>query len=264
MCVGVLFVGATKRGSKASTPPASSPHSTTPPLLPLSLPSLTQDNSAALLDVSTAIAALQAAREADPALPPPPRAWTEAAARLSRRVPAPHAAAVAAGGPTALAAALAADAAAATPPILRPRPKYYHYFKWMEARLEAVCGGVLPPAPVVDALLASDAGALDDLLVHGGGAVRAVQALTAALEAGGPAAVEAAPIPRLTWEEMAAVQAARAAAGASGGEGGGMLGLGGGDAPAVPDGLAWRSEAAPCLLPAPPGEEALAAFDAMD
>ena len=211
--------------------------------------------------------ALEKLAAGEDAIPPPPSSWTDAVARLSRRVPAPHAAALAAGGPPALAAALAAAAAALAPPILRPRPKYYHYFKWMEGHLVAACGGALPPAPVVDRLLASDAGALDDLLAHGRGAARAVAALTAAFEAGGEAAVMAAPIPRLTWEEMVVVQAARAAAGGGGPGGmGGGAALGGAPPPALEDGVAFRLLPPPAPLPAPVPVPTLAgcAYDAMD
>jgi len=168
-----------------------------------------------------------------------------------------------------LAAARDADAAASTPPILRARPKYYHYFKWMEGRLAASCGGALPPPPVRDRLLASDAGALDDLLTHGPAAVRAVAALTAALEEGGEAAVATASIPRLTWEEMAAVQAARAAA--AGGEGGAALLLGGvgGPGEGVADGVGYRLAAAAAAAPAlaalvPVPTLAGCAYDGMD
>ena len=75
--------------------------------------------------------------------------------------------------------------------------------------------GALPPPAVVRRLLTTEAGALDDVLSHAPAAAAAIQRLTAALAEGGAAALEAAPLPRLTWTEMQQLTAARAA-----GEGG--------------------------------------------
>ena len=76
---------------------------------------------------------------------------------------------------------------------------------------QAAAGDASLPPSVLRRLLTADAGALDDLLCHAPAATAAVAALTAACEAGGAEAVEAAPLPRLTWTQMRQLTAARTA-----------------------------------------------------
>ena len=98
---------------------------------------------------------------------------------------------------------------------------------------------------------------LDDLLSHPGATRRGVAALAAALEAGGTAALDAAPLPRLSWDEMQAVTRAREGVEALEGPGGGraLEGGGGGTVAALPAGDA----APPPGLPGPPAD-----MDALD
>lgn len=67
----------------------------------------------------------------------------------------------------------------------------------------------MPPPEVLRALLAAPAGDLDDLLSHPRASAAAVARLALELERGGTKALEAAPLPRLSWEEMREVQAWR-------------------------------------------------------
>ena len=53
----------------------------------------------------------------------------------------------------------------ALPEYVRPRPKYFYYYEWMRSRIaERFPAGL--PEPVVDKLLAIDAGELDLLLQY--------------------------------------------------------------------------------------------------
>ena len=63
-----------------------------------------------------------------------------------------------------LKAKLAAEAEEAKPEFLKQRPKYYYYYRWMRERIEEHCAEL--PGPVMDKLLAMDAGELDLLLQH--------------------------------------------------------------------------------------------------
>ena len=84
---------------------------------------------------------------------------------------------------------------------------FFHPSK--QKRAQAANGGLLPPPEVLRALLAAPAGDLDDLLSHPSASAAAVARLTLEFDRGGTRALEAAHLPRLSWEEMREVQAWR-------------------------------------------------------
>ena len=74
---------------------------------------------------------------------------------------------VQAGGSSALEALLQKEADDALPEFLKPRPKYFYYYKWMRQRVLQHCGEL--PGPVMDKLLTLDATELDMLLTYPSG-----------------------------------------------------------------------------------------------
>lgn len=82
-----------------------------------------------------------------------------------------------AGGSAALEALLRKEADDALPEFLKPRPKYFYYYKWMRQRVLQHCGEL--PGPVMDKLLTLDATELDMLLTYPSGIKQQVRSLGA-------------------------------------------------------------------------------------
>ena len=95
----------------------------------------------------------------------------------------------------------------ARPEYARVRPKYYYYYEWMRKRLgERFPEGL--PEPVVDKLLALDAGELDLLLQYPQAIAGQAAEFVQVLEAQGADALATYRSPTLSWEEVKALKAA--------------------------------------------------------
>jgi hypothetical protein len=159
-------------------------------------------------NVPAALAAARAAR-----LEPACAEHAAALERLLRRMPEAYARILSTLGPEALEAALAAEREAARPEFLRRRPKYYYYFEWARKRLAARHPDL--PEEVVDKFLSMDASELDLLLQFPGATDAAAARLTGVLAQRGAAALEAEPVPLLSWKEVRDLREAAAAGGAA-------------------------------------------------
>ena len=93
----------------------------------------------------------------------------------------------------------------ALPEYARVRPKYYYYYEWMRKRLgERFPEGL--PEPVVDKLLALDAGELDLLLQYPQAIAGQAAEFVQVLEAQGADALATYRSPTLSWEEVKALK----------------------------------------------------------
>lgn len=96
------------------------------------------------------------------------------------------------------------DKWANAPEYVRPRPKYYYFYEWMRERI----GEHYPslPEPVMDKLLATDAGELDLLLQYPKAIQGQVEEYLDVYRANGGDYLETYRTPQLTWQEVKAMK----------------------------------------------------------
>ena len=96
------------------------------------------------------------------------------------------------------------DKVANLPEYVRPRPKYYYFYEWMRERIEEHYPNL--PEPVMDKLLATDAGELDLLLQYPRAIKGQVEEYLDVFRAEGGKYLETYRTPQLTWREVKALK----------------------------------------------------------
>lgn len=120
--------------------------------------------------------------------------------RLVNRVPDHYAQAVNMKGSIGIEQILKAEEERSLPPYMRPRPKYYYYYQWMQKRIEALHPDL--EEEVMDKLMTLDANELNLLLQFPSAVESTIKDLQTVLINQGKEALERYAVPLLSYEQV--------------------------------------------------------------
>ena len=124
----------------------------------------------------------------------------EAISRLVNRVPDHYSQAVKLRGSVGIEQILKVEEERSLPPYMRPRPKYYYYYQWMQRRIEAMHPEL--EEDVMDKLLTLEANELDILLQFPTAVDITIKDLQRVLDSQGKEALERYAVPLLSYEQI--------------------------------------------------------------
>lgn len=124
----------------------------------------------------------------------------DAMSRLVNRVPDHYSQAVKLKGSVGIEQILKVEEERSLPPYMRPRPKYYYYYQWMQRRIEAMHPEL--EEDVMDKLLTLEANELDLLLQFPTAVEITIKDLQRVLNSQGKQALERYAVPLLSYEQI--------------------------------------------------------------